>query len=303
MNITKRSHFYNRLDRILAGSKFGVAGRPARKGMADYRHAWANAFSNSDLKPMKKPAALHRLVVTIALASLICTQAIGAEITMVQRPDAILPWFNGLISNVGTDTACLSDPPFSEIRVQGYAGYTLVPPNRTPAVGEVFYSHLVLSHPGNPCTGSAVSIELMLPTGVQMAASSSDPAFCFARVPATAQRPYPLLINLGNDSGYGCPQVYPIGLEGLRIAPPLGGLGGGWGMAAGFFLELLVPLRATAPQAGNNEIRFRVNPDIAVVGYPAIGIVVNNDVLFRSPFEDNQLTLDICTISPSASGC
>ena len=252
---------------------------------------------------MKKPTATPHLIVTIALASLVSTPVIGADIASVQRPDVVLPWFNGVISNVGTDIACLSDPPFSEIRVQGYAGYTLVPPNRTPAVGEVFYSHLVLGHPGNPCSGSAIGIELMLPVGVQTAASSSDPAFCFARVPATAQRPYPLLINLGSDPGYGCPQVFPVGLEGLRIAPPLGGLGGGWGMAAGFYLELLVPLRATAPQPGSTSVRFRVNPDIAVVGYPSVALLVNNDVLFRSPFEDNQLTLDICTISPPASGC
>ncbi len=252
---------------------------------------------------MKKFTGLNSLAATIALGGLFSTSAMGADIASVLRPDVVLPWHNGVISSVGTDIACLSDPPINEIRVQGYAGFTLVPPNRTPAVGEVFYTHLVLSHPGNPCAGSTVGIELMLPAGVQPAASASDPAFCFARVPPTAQRPYPLLINLGNDPGYGCPQVFPAGLEGLRIVPPLGGLGGGWGMAAGFWLELLVPLRASVPQPGSNSIRFRVNPDIAVVGYPSVALLVNNDVLFRSPFEDNQLTLDICTVSPPASGC
>ncbi len=243
------------------------------------------------------------LITTLVLGSLLGTQVMAADIATVQRPEVVLPWFNGVISNVGTDIACLSDPPITEIRVQGYAGFTLLPPNRTPAVGEVFYTHLVLSHPGNPCAGSTVGIELMLPAGVQPAASAADPAFCFARVPATQQRPFPLLINLGNDPGYGCPQVFPIGLEGLRITPPLGGLGGGWGMAAGFYLELLVPLRASVPQPGSNSIRYRVNPDIGVVGYPSIPLLVNNDVLFRSPFEDNQLTLDICGVSPPASGC
>ena len=252
---------------------------------------------------MKKLTGLNHLAATIALGSLFSTSATGADIAGVQSPEAILPWYNGVISNVGTDIACLSDPPIYEIRVQGYAGFTLVPPNRTPAVGEVFYTHLVLGHPGNPCAGSTVGIELMLPAGVQPAASASDPAFCFARTPPTAQRPYPLLINLGNDPGYGCPQVFPQGIEGLRVAPPLGGLGGGWGMAAGFYLELLIPLRASSVQPGSTSIRFRVNPDIAVVGYPAVTLLVNNDVLFRSAFEDNQLTLDICTISPLASGC
>ena len=252
---------------------------------------------------MKTLTIFPTFILSIALTSLTLTQAAAFETADWQRPDVVLPWFNGVISNVGTDIACLSDPPINEIRVQGFAGYTLVPPNRTPAIGEVFYSHIVLSHPGNPCTGSAVAIELMLPAGVQLAATAADPAFCFARVPATAQRPFPLLINLGNDAGYGCPQVFPVGLEGLRIAPPLGGLGGGWGMAAGFYLELLVPLRANLAQSGSNSIRFRVNPDIGVVGYPSVALAVNSDVLFRTPFEDNQLTLDICTISPVASGC
>ncbi len=252
---------------------------------------------------MKTRMRSHHLVAMLAFGSLLGAPAIAADIATVQRPDVVLPWFNGVISSVGTDIACLSDPPITEIRVQGYAGFTLVPPNRTPAVGEVFYTHLVLSHPGNPCAGSTVGIELMLPAGVQPAASAADPAFCFARVPPTQQRPFPLLINLGNDSGYGCPQVFPSGLEGLRITPPLGGLGGGWGMAAGFYLELLVPLRASVPQPGGNSIRYRVNPDIGVVGYPSVALLVNNDVLFRTPFEDNQLTLDICGISPPASGC
>ncbi len=243
-----------------------------------------------------RQACLSGLLAAFAL----CTGPVGAE---PPAPELVLPWYNGVISNVGTNFACLSDPPLFEIRVQGYAGWTLVPPNFTPAVGEVFYTHLVLSHPGNPCAGSAIGIELLLPPGVTTAASAADPAFCFARTPPTQQRPFPLLINLGTDPGYGCPQQFPPGLEGLRITPPQGGLGGGWGMAAGFFLELLVPLRATTVQPGSTSIRFRVNPDIGVVGYPSVPLLVNNDVLFRTAFEDNLLTLDICTVTPVASGC
>lgn len=249
-----------------------------------------------------RTSALRELGLALAIAA--CAGSLESRAGEPEGvPTAILPWFNGAISNVGTDIACLSDPPITEIRVQGYAGFTLVPPNRTPAVGEIFYAHLVLAHPGNPCAGSAVGLELLLPPGVQAAASADDPAFCFARTPPNAQRPFAQLINLGNDPGYGCPQTFPGGLEGLRITPPLGGLGGAWGMAAGFYLEILVPLRASLPQPGNTSLRFRVNPDVGVVGYPAVGLLVNNDVLFRAPFEDNQLTLDICTIQPPANGC
>lgn len=254
--------------------------------------------THTSLQAHQETRSLSRFCgVVVLVFSLVTAHAAEPE------PDAILPWYNGAISNIGSNVACLSDPPIVQIRVQGYVGWTLVPPNFTPAVGEVFYTHLVLSHPGNPCAGSAIGIELLLPPGIVTAASAADPAFCFARTPPNPQRPFALLINLGSDAGYGCPQSFPQGLEGLRVSPPQGGAGGGWGMAAGFFLELLIPLRATAVQPGNTSIRFRVNPDIGVVAYPSAPVLVNNDVVFRAPFEDNLLTLDICTVTPAASGC
>ena len=217
----------------------------------------------------------------------------------IAAPSQVLPWYNGVISNIGTDIACLSDPPIPEIRVQGYAGFSVIPPNLAPAVGEVFYTHLVLSHPGNPCGGSAVGIELLLPAGVVPANSAADPAFCFA-VSGTSNR----LFDLGNDPGYGCPQTYPQGLEGLAVRAPRGGIGGGaWGMARGFWLELLIPLRATQPQFGATNIIWRVNPDLGVVGYPKVPLFVTGDVIFRTANEDNVLTLDICGVNPRPQGC
>lgn len=227
-------------------------------------------------------------------------QAVFVAGDQIYSPLQVLPWYNGGLVSIGTDIACLSDPPIQEIRVQGYAGFSLVPPNRTPAVGEVFYTHLVLSHPGNPCAGSAVGIELLLPIGIAPANSAENPAFCFAVSGVSNQ-----LFDLANDSGYGCPQTYAQGLEGLRVIPPLGGIGGSgaWGMARGFWLELLIPLRASQPHSGASAIGWRVNPDIGVVGRPSLPVLVNNDVIFRSAIEDNQLTLDICTIAPLPIGC
>ena len=119
------------------------------------------------------------------------------------------------------------------------------------------------------------------------------------------QADYNQLYDLGNDAGYGCPQAYPQGLQGLAVVPPHGGVGGSgaWGMARGFWLELLIPLQASQAQSGNNSIAWRVNPDIGVVGYPSVPVLVNNDVIFRTTMEDNQLTLDICTITPTPTGC
>lgn len=214
-------------------------------------------------------------------------------------PNLVLRWFNGAINSIGQNFACLTDPPILETRVQAYAGFSYLPPSLTPAVGEVFYTHLVMSHPGNPCTGSAIGLELILPPGVQTAVSAADPVFCFARLPNG-----PRLIDLGADIDYGCPQTFSQGLEGLRFLAPRGGAGAGlWGAASGFFDEFLVPLRATTPQSGVNQIRWRINPDVGVVGYASVGPQVNNDVIFRTSIEDNLLTLDICTVTPIAQGC
>lgn len=243
---------------------------------------------------------LAALLAVPAAQALTLSPADAAVSEWPEAPWQILPWFNGVIENIGTDFACLSDPPILEIRVQGYAGQSAIPPNRAPAIGEVFYTHLVLSHPGNPCAGSAVAIELILPPGVAPANSVANPAFCFAVSGVSNQ-----LFDLGADPGYGCPQAYPQGLEGLALIPPNGGFGGSgaWGMARGFWLELMVPLVSSQSQFGNQNITWRVNPDIAVVGYPRVPVFVDGDVIFRTANEDNMLLLDICGISPTPDGC
>ena len=230
-----------------------------------------------------------------------------------QAEATVLQWFYGALnSQIGTDYACLSDPPIFESRVAGYSAYTYWPPYQPtnvpfaqlPGVGEVFYAKPVLSHPGNPCAGSAVGIELLLPSGVTTAVSAANPVFCFARVPPNQQHADYRLINLGNDSGYGCPQAFSQGLEGLAVRAPNGGLGGGsWGMFAGSWLEFLIPLKSSVPQNGSKQIYFRINPDIAVVGYTNELLYVNSDTIFRAAMEDTNLTLDLCKLGPVATGC
>jgi hypothetical protein len=226
---------------------------------------------------------------------------------------AVSPWYYGPFnSQIGTDIPCPPASPITEARVNGYSGYNYWPPYQPssipfaqlPAVGEVFYAKLVLGHPGNPCSGSAVGIELLLPAGVTTAMSSTNPAFCFARTPPNVNHNYYLLIDLGSDSGYGCPQAFSQGIQGLAIRAPNNSAGGGaWGMAAGFYLEFLVPLRSSVAQNGANQIYFRINPDINEVGYTNTALYVNSDTIFRSPMEDLSLTLDICTVTPIAQGC
>ena len=219
----------------------------------------------------------------------------------LSEPDVITPWYNGAIEHIGTVQYCLSDPPIFADRVLGYTGFSHPPPDFSPAVGEVFYTHLVLGHPGNPCTGSAVGIELILPAGVEIANSVDNPVFCFSMVPNPGNH----LINLDSDPDYGCPTSFPAGLQGYAVRPLRGGLGnsGAWGMAMGFYLEILIPVRATQPQVGNQSIAWRVNPDIGVVGYPQVPVFANADVIFRDQMENNLLNLDLCTLTPIPQGC
>ena len=249
-----------------------------------------------------------------SISALACSLLAWLAGALPLEADAVvLQWYDGLANTqIGQDYPC---PPASQIletRVAGYSGYTYWPPYQSttipfaqlPAVGEVFYVKLVLSHPGNPCAGSAVGIEMLLPSGVTTAVSAANPAFCFARVPPNQQHADYELINLGSDAGYGCPQTYSQGVQGLAIRAPNGGAGGGsWGMFAGSWLELLIPLKSSAAQNGTNQIYFRVNPDIAVVGYTNSYLYVNSDTIFRSAMEDTDLTLDLCGLAPPATGC
>lgn len=214
--------------------------------------------------------------------------------------DVVTPWYNGDITRIGMVQYCLSDPPIHADRVMGYAGFSHPPPDFSPAVGEVFYTHLVLGHPGNPCTGSAVGIELILPPGVETAVSPTNPTFCFAILPNPNR-----LHDMDADPDYGCPTTFPQGLQGLAVLPLRGGIGdsGAWGMAMGFWLEILIPVRATQVQTGNQSIAWRVNPDIAVVGYPQVPVFANGDVVFRDQMENTLLNLDLCMLSPPPQGC
>lgn len=74
-------------------------------------------------------------------------------------------------------------------------------------------------------------------------------------------------------------------------------------MAFGFWMEFLIPLRATSPQAGVNSIVWTINPGLGQFGQVGVAPTVNGDVIFRSAMENNLLTLDICTVTPTAAGC
>lgn len=252
---------------------------------------------------MPRLSLFRPLLACAVLTGTAAAQAATPLPSAATAPDQVLRWFNGTINfAIGSNINCQTQQ--IESTASAYAGYTLLPPNFTPSVGEVFYTHLVVSHQGNPCTGSALGIEFALPNGVTTAVSSDNPAFCFART-NNFQGTNPVLINLGTDIGYGCPQSFPASSNGRRLIAPNGGAGGSgaWGMAFGFYLEFLIPLRATTPLPGISQIVWTINPGVGQFGQVGVAPTVNNEVIFRSTMEDNQLTLDLCSVTPLAAGC
>src|SRR3972149_55579 len=66
-------------------------------------------------------------------------------------------------------------------------------------------------------------------------------------------------------------------------------------------MEFLVPLRSTQAVNGNTA-QALLNPDLGVLAYASVPVLVNADVIFRDGFDGLQLFLDICTV-PGTSGC
>jgi len=225
---------------------------------------------------------------SVSLALLLdaaCVPAAGA---------ATLTFANGGIVNVGTDTACLSAPPIIEIREAAYDGFSLRNGFYYPAVNEIWYAHVVISHPGNPCSGgSYTGIEVLRPSNTTYAIDADNPVFCAIR--NAAQQ-----VSIYYKQSQGCPQAPSQGLEGDAFWAYSGSTPQAWPISTGTFLELMIPMRSTTALTAQT-LRFRINPDVSVVGYADVGVYVSNAVVFRSDFENDGIVPDVCTISGTVS--
>ena len=206
---------------------------------------------------------------------------------------ATLTFYNGIIADVGTDTNCITLT--SEIREQAYAGFS-ERNLRIPAPGEIWYAHVVISHPGDPCSGgSETDIEISLPPSTAFAISTDNPVFCAFRTAAGA-------VTVYYRQDQGCPQAPTAGGEqGYYDFPAYNGSSAQpWPIAWQTFFELMIPLHTSAILNGSNTT-FRINPDIGVVGYAAVGTYVSSDTIFRDDMENDAIVPDICTISGTTS--
>jgi hypothetical protein len=203
---------------------------------------------------------------------------------------------------VTTDTqwACLSDPALFFPRMQGYVGFaSRMPGRRTPAVGEVYYAHLVLSHPNNNCAGgSATYIEFAPPPNTQLAVSADNPLFCFWR----RHDSWSGINSIGtlyNMAG-NCNQNPSVGTYGGYNLRPINTSDPVWIVPNYSYMEFLIPLRSFAPLNGQTA-RGTLNPDVGVVAHATAPVYVNNDVIFRDSFQWMNLYLDICI--PNTNFC
>jgi hypothetical protein len=207
-------------------------------------------------------------------------------------PATTLTFYNGAIASIGTDNTCLTGT--LEILEQAYDGFTVRHAIYTPAVGEIWYAHVVISHPGNPCSGgSATGIEILPPANTAFAISADNPVFCALRNQGGQ-------VTVYYRQNQGCPQAPSQGVEGYAFWAYSGSTAEPWIIATGTYLELMIPLRSTSVLNGSN-LTFRINPDLGVVGYTSVGTYVNADVIFRSDMEDDLIEPDICTISGTTS--
>lgn len=240
--------------------------------------------------------AMHHHTVRYAPGRALAALGLLLAVTLAGLPwphasAATLGFYNGVIGNIGTDINCITQN--GEIREQAYDGFTLRN-QKLPGVGEVWYAHVVISHPGDPCSGgSYTGIEVLLPPSTTFAISSANPVFCAVRNNANQ-------VTVYYRQNQGCPQAPSTGLEGYAFWAYSGSQAQPWPIAFGTFLELMIPLRSSAPLTAQT-LRFRINPDVGVVGYVDVGTYVTHDELFRSDFDNDTIVPDICAIGGTVS--
>ena len=225
------------------------------------------------------------LYALLALTVAVCGPGAGAAYAATL---SFISQSNGGISSIGTDNNCFTTMP--ETLESAYDGFSVRNGGYTPAVGEIWYAHVYISHPGNPCSGgNANSIEILPPPSTVFAIDANYPVFCVLHSYSTG------LTTVYYRQDQGCPQAPSQGVEGYAFWAYNGNQAQPWLIASYAYLELLIPLRSSAPLNGNN-MRFRVNPDIGVVGYEDVGVLVNDDVVFRDDAEGITLIPDLCNL-------
>jgi hypothetical protein len=203
-----------------------------------------------------------------------------------------LAWANGVINDSDLIQSCGTS--LFGIRTQQFVGYLVQANGSAPAVGELTYGQVVISHPGLPCSGgSFIGIEFLPPPGMQVSITPNTPVICaYHGVTGVNQ------VSVFFTQAAGCGQIPFLGLEGgFNIwAYNAQGQSQPWPLASGRYMSIMVPFVMTAPQNGGNVFRVRVNPDIGVNVRPGRAVITNNDVLFRDGMQGINIPVWLCGI-------
>ena len=186
--------------------------------------ATAIPFPPSRLTPLR----LCLLVIAVMLSSLIAPRAEAA----------VFQWNNGNIAYT-SHIECINGT--AEQLTGQYVGYWGMSDASAPAVGDVYYAHIVVSAIGNSCSPPYIAPEVLLPPNTSFAVSAANPVRCFYGPIAGAMSEITGLTN-PNTGHLFCENPF-VGTYGY-------GLSFGMQVANGKSFEFWFPLVSTAPLSG-----------------------------------------------------
>jgi hypothetical protein len=223
------------------------------------------------------------------LAAATVAAAMGSGVDLAHATN--ITWSNGGPFTFGLSYNC----SYYETRMSAYVGYGLRPGNRYPAVGEVWYAHVVIAHVGVDCAGggSPTDIHFVPPPNTQLAVSADDPLFCFWRdhYSWSNGQSYGNLYNMASSCNQNPPWIANKGYSLHAINPTQV-----WWIPQYDWMEFLIPLRSTATEGASNNLYARINPELGVVAYPSTTAFVTREIIFRDGFDGMTVFLDLCTI-------
>jgi len=207
--------------------------------------------------------------------------ALAAQLYFISESD-------GGILGIGSDVGCGTS--ISETLESAFDGFS-VRNGTYPAVGEVWYAHVYVSHPGNPCNGGNYNgIQIALPASTAFAISADYPVFC------ALYSPVDTFTKVYYRQDQGCPQAPSAGDVGYYFWAYDGLTAQPWLIVSYAVLELLIPLRSSAPINGQS-LGFRIKPDVALAGDVSVGVYVDGDIIFRDDAEGITLYPELCGVS------
>jgi len=204
-------------------------------------------------------------------------------------------------------------PPTPEYMTGVYSGF--YGPRQ---VGDIYYTHVVLSTVGGVCESSDgyVAPEISLPPNTTLAISAATPIYCFGYPPGGG--------SFQITAAQGCPvypNVYPVPTTYFPAIPHRGAYGlastitgtgpdsqdGWWALPTGAFLEIQVPVISSQPMSGTGYVTGYVTDKTTYAWTGSNeGVFVNpynapSDLIFKNGFESGNTSAWTSAVTASGS--